>query len=767
LKYILPKIDEVMVMRKLIILTLLLVSGLLVLVPDASAQGVSEIDTLMFDTAYALPGDTVAVPVILINESFEVATWNLQYRFDTTVIKPIVVADADNLYPVYDLTGPMIDWVPFGAIGSGLYYFPASLLGALVTGIFPGDPDQPVTAPTGGPWHIMNIYFEIQPDVALETVTTIDLFSDFSTSGGIIITISDVTGLEIVEPTLIDGTIIVKDTSVGPEPNAPAFDPLTSPITVGEGSRVTFAVSASDPDGDSVTLSATNLPSGATFPTVKGDGAAASTFTWPSAQAGNWSVTFRAQDNTGLTTTRSVSIIVEEIVTDEIYVGSSEGLGTRGGIAGTPEVAVPIELRDVQTIFGIQFDLEYDYSICRLDSITQTDRLPGFSVYDNSIESGLIRIVAFGTENESIVDGTEGNTIMYLWMTINATAVPGNYPLTILNAYESINPDPGVNSIPLEYRSDGVIAVDMFGDVNLHPPVDVADLVSLVGYIIGDWDLTERQFRAANVNSDTEANVIDLVAILNYVLGITSAPQPTNSYNGPDAIVNSDIGDIDAGQAGFMRIDADLPADVGGVQLEINYDPEKVKLDKPVLSERTGDLYLRYSNKGNGRMVVLMHYRSGSTNPVAAGLGEILSIPVQAINDIQAGGNNSDLRLDNVVLSSPEGANIPVKGYGPAPVPTRFSLSQNYPNPFNPRTNIVFEVMSTPNNPGGADVELVVYNILGQKVKSLASGYYAPGEYTVVWEGTDDYGDKQASGVYFYSLISGDSRTTKKMVLAK
>lgn len=754
-------------MRKLIIYALLLMSGLLVLAPNASGQGVSPIDTLKFGTSYGLPGDTVSMTVFLKNESFEVATWNLQYRVDTTVIKPIVVTDGTTLYPTYDLVGPMTDWVAFGAVGSGLYYFPDNLLGALITGIFPGDPDNAVTAPTGGPWEIMKIYFEIQPDVALNTETTVDLFSDFSTSGGIIITISDITGLDIVEPTLVDGTVIVKDTMVAPEPHAPAFDPISSPITVGEGSKVTFGVSASDPDGDSVTISAVSLPGNATFPTVKGDGAAAGTFTWASAQPGTWSAVFRAQDNTGLSSQRTVTIIVEEIVTDEIYVGSSEDLGTRGGIAGTPEVAIPIELRDIQTIYGIQFDLQYDYTVCRIDSITQTDRLPGFTIYDNALESGLRRIITFGSNNEAIEDGSEGTTIMNIWVTINPSAVPGNYPLTILNAYESINPDPGSNSIPLEYRSDGVVAVDMFGDVNLHPPVDVADLVSMVGYIIGDWNLTKRQFDAADVNSDDQANVIDLVAVLNFVLGITSSPQPVSGYTGPDAIVNTDIGDIAAGQTGLMRIDADLPADVGGVQLEINYDPEMVKLEKPILSERTGDLYIRYSNKGNGRMIVLMHYQSGSAKPITAGLGEILSIPVQAIGDIPAGGGKNNLTLNNIILSSPEGAEIPVKGYGPGPVPTRFALAQNYPNPFNPTTNISFEVMATANNPGGADVELVVYNILGQKVKSLASGYYAPGEYTVVWDGTDNYGDKQASGVYFYSLISADSRTTKKMVLTK
>ena len=71
------------------------------------------------------------------------------------------------------------------------------------------------------------------------------------------------------------------------------------------------------------------------------------------------------------------------------------------------------------------------------------------------------------------------------------------------------------------------------------------------------------------------------------------------------------------------------------------------------------------------------------------------------------------------------------------------------------------------NGTAGSDIDLVVYNLLGQKVTTLASGYYTPGEYTVEWDGTDRFGNHLSSGVYFYSLVSGNNRVTKKMVLAK
>ncbi len=94
-------------------------------------------------------------------------------------------------------------------------------------------------------------------------------------------------------------------------------------------------------------------------------------------------------------------------------------------------------------------------------------------------------------------------------------------------------------------------------------------------------------------------------------------------------------------------------------------------------------------------------------------------------------------------------------------VPTKFTLSNAYPNPFNPSTKIDFSVSQT------ANVRLVVYNLLGQKVKTLVNGQMHVGNYTATWNGRDDFGKEVASGIYFYSLESQSFKTTKKMILMK
>ena len=306
----------------------------------------------------------------------------------------------------------------------------------------------------------------------------------------------------------------------------------------------------------------------------------------------------------------------------------------------------------------------------------------------------------------------------------------------------------------------------MLGDINHDGEINVDDLVKLVAYIIGSKSFDNRQFGAANVNGDTEANVIDLVTIKNMILSGSSAPSPAPfAYSGPDASIDIDINDLTQGQIDLMKVNADLPADVAGVQMEVSYDPRKVELDAPSLSQRSSSLDLTFRDDHNGRMVVLI-YSFSSDALISTGLGEILSIPVKAMEDLETKESSFPIRLKRVTLASSEGAEIPVEGYNKA-IPSRFDLAQNYPNPFNPRTTIMFEVKSVAGNSGGEDIELVIYNLLGQRVKTLASGYHAIGEYTVEWDGTDDFGKRQASGVYFYSLISGSSRVTKKMVLAK
>lgn len=94
-------------------------------------------------------------------------------------------------------------------------------------------------------------------------------------------------------------------------------------------------------------------------------------------------------------------------------------------------------------------------------------------------------------------------------------------------------------------------------------------------------------------------------------------------------------------------------------------------------------------------------------------------------------------------------------------LPTEFTLSQNVPNPFNPSTQVSFAL------PTAAKVNLSIYNVLGQHVKTLVDTDMRAGYQTVTWDGTDNTGHTVASGVYFYKLNAGDFTATKKMLMLK
>ncbi|KPL24131.1 MAG: hypothetical protein AMS23_05955, partial [Bacteroides sp. SM1_62] len=112
-----------------------------------------------------------------------------------------------------------------------------------------------------------------------------------------------------------------------------------------------------------------------------------------------------------------------------------------------------------------------------------------------------------------------------------------------------------------------------------------------------------------------------------------------------------------------------------------------------------------------------------------------------------------------------------------------FSLSQNYPNPFNPVTSIQYTVHSKQSHPihttqksvygsqfrvhSPIHTTLTIYNVLGQKVRTLVDEVKLPGEYKAVWDGKDEKGNPVSSGVYFYELKVDDLLEVKKMLLIK
>ena len=163
-------------------------------------------------------------------------------------------------------------------------------------------------------------------------------------------------------------------------------------------------------------------------------------------------------------------------------------------------------------------------------------------------------------------------------------------------------------------------------------------------------------------------------------------------------------------------------------------------------------------------LIVLVGQRDGV--PVVEG-----RYPLPGIgNEVLAGDVNGDGATDLVVLARSGGdggafvflnQGVPVTAIAAetTATPATFALGANYPNPFNPATTIPVSVAA-----GAGDVDLTIYNVLGQPVRRVWAGPLAAGEHRLAWDGQDAQGQPVAAGVYVVRLHQGDQTRIRKMV---
>ena len=96
-----------------------------------------------------------------------------------------------------------------------------------------------------------------------------------------------------------------------------------------------------------------------------------------------------------------------------------------------------------------------------------------------------------------------------------------------------------------------------------------------------------------------------------------------------------------------------------------------------------------------------------------------------------------------------------------AGIAREFALYPNFPNPFNPETRIRFQLAEN------SDVKLMVYDVLGRKVRTLVSDRMNAGHHVINWDGLNDAGTDVASGMYVYRIKAGNFIAHRKMLLVR
>lgn len=209
----------------------------------------------------------------------------------------------------------------------------------------------------------------------------------------------------------------------------------------------------------------------------------------------------------------------------------------------------------------------------------------------------------------------------------------------------------------------------------------------------------------------------------------------------------------------------------GGQQWVNHYDgynmgdfPIKMALDK------FNDVYVTgysYNPHGNADMLTIKYSSTGVQQWIqrynseydSTDMGEEIivdsSFNVYVLGSSWSPQNGFDLVL--IKYSQPPIGIKPISNE----IPKTFALFQNYPNPFNPTTKIKFEV-PTVGAYRDTPLRLLIYDILGKEVATLVNEQLKPGSYEVEWDGSN-----YPCGVYFYKLMAGDYRETRRMVLIK
>jgi hypothetical protein len=316
-------------------------------------------------------------------------------------------------------------------------------------------------------------------------------------------------------------------------------------------------------------------------------------------------------------------------------------------------------------------------------------------------------------------------------------------------------------------------ATVLAGDVNANSMVDIADLTTVIDHILGKIRLTGVDSAKADFNRDGRIDVVDIVAMQNYLLAIQLTNSsistmdadsflPMNMALAAGDSTNDVKGELVITENG-VRFNLTNAVPVKGIQVIARVKPG-IALTRPDLifdRARVDSFY--YNISGNEIRIVAYNLKNVA---IPAGDGPLFRLPVN-MNDV-SGIESAQLivsRTDNAsIYDQALARTVSVRKALQGEIPTSFVLYQNYPNPFNERTNIQYEVADAA---GRVDVKVQVFNALGEKVKTLASGIHAGGRFTVVWDGTDDAGRKLASGAYYYRLISGTFMSAKKMIMLK
>ena len=307
------------------------------------------------------------------------------------------------------------------------------------------------------------------------------------------------------------------------------------------------------------------------------------------------------------------------------------------------------------------------------------------------------------------------------------------------------------------------------GDATDDNQVDIAD----ANLIFSVWNVVRSDslyVRDADVNSDGVINSLDL--------GFVTKNFGNDGFGAPPVFKGATEGGDNAGAiakvTGIEEVDAWWPgrvfevtariegmSDVAAYGLRLTYDPDRVKPLDGDQAVAQGDIF-----DENPEGSLFFHRIVPGAVDVGAGrIGADWSASGDAslvtVRFMALGDDPGIIDIAAGDLGNSAHMGVPLRVDAVQALPKVVALHQNYPNPFNPSTEIRFDI------PTARDVQLRIYNQLGQTVRTLVDQRMKAGTHLMKWDGANEMGQSVASGVYFYNLEAGDFSQIRKMTLVK
>jgi hypothetical protein len=280
----------------------------------------------------------------------------------------------------------------------------------------------------------------------------------------------------------------------------------------------------------------------------------------------------------------------------------------------------------------------------------------------------------------------------------------------------------------------------MLGDYDGDYTISVEDVVQFITHWNNEnYEQELGPFSGAipyvSVNSDNNYNIEDMSAF---------ALMWNWYYSNHNILFTEyeDTGLIPAYETTPDSILIELPDNLTAYQVQIQYTPGTLFITKPNGEE---SLLLTHDEKEIG--VFTLMGEPGGTK---------LAIP------IEIRGHNVDISVSykgvngDGIISGQSTHRITIEN-----IPIEYSLYANYPNPFNPVTRIDYGL------PEENHVTMIIYDIMGREIKTLVNNIQTAGYKSIIWDGTNTFGNSVSAGMYFYAIQAGDFRQVRKMVLLK